>query len=30
MCGRFIDPNLRGTEFEFAEIKITPFPRRFS
>jgi len=20
MCGRFIDPNLRGTEFEFAEI----------
>lgn len=30
MCGRFIDPNLRGTEFEFAELKITPFPRRFN
>ena len=30
MCGRFIDPDLRGTEFEFAELKITPFPRRFN
>ena len=30
MCGRFVDPNLRGTEFEFAEIKITLFPRRFN
>lgn len=30
MCGRFIDPNLRGTEFEFAELKIAPFLRRFN
>jgi putative SOS response-associated peptidase YedK len=30
MCGRFIDPNLRGTEVELSEIKINPFPRRFN
>lgn len=30
MCGRFIDPNLRGTELELAQIKIDPFPRRFN
>jgi putative SOS response-associated peptidase YedK len=30
MCGRFIDPNLRGAELEFAKIKVTPFPRRFN
>lgn len=30
MCGRFVDPNLRGTEFEHSEIKIAPFPRRFN
>ena len=30
MCGRFIDPNLRGTEFESTELKVTPFPRRFN
>ena len=30
MCGRIIDPNLRGTEFEYSELKITPFPRRFN
>lgn len=30
MCGRFIDPNLRGTEFELSELKINPFPRRFN
>lgn len=30
MCGRFIDPNLRGSELELAQIKIDPFPRRFN
>jgi len=30
MCGRFIDPNLRGTEFELSEIKIQPFKRRYN
>ncbi|SFU06770.1 SOS response-associated peptidase [Sedimentitalea nanhaiensis] len=30
MCGRYIDPNLRGTEFELSEIKIDPFPRRYN
>lgn len=30
MCGRIIDPNLRGTEFEYSELKIMPFPRRFN
>jgi putative SOS response-associated peptidase YedK len=30
MCGRFVDPNLRGTELEYSELKITPFPRRFN
>jgi len=30
MCGRFIDPNLRGTEFELSEIKINPITRRFN
>jgi len=30
MCGRYIDPDLRGTEFELAEIRIDPIPRRFN
>ncbi|WP_286693466.1 SOS response-associated peptidase family protein [Paracoccus sp. SCN 68-21] len=30
MCGRFIDPNLRGTELELSQIKIDPFTRRFN
>lgn len=30
MCGRFIDPNLRGTEIEHSEIGIDPFARRFN
>lgn len=30
MCGRFVDPNLRGTEFEFGQLKIDPIPRRFN
>lgn len=30
MCGRFIDPNLRGTELGLSQIKIDPFPRRFN
>ena len=25
MCGRFVDPNLRGTEVEYSEIRIDPF-----
>lgn len=29
MCGRFIDPNLRGAEFELSEIRIDPITRRF-
>ncbi|MCA0919926.1 SOS response-associated peptidase [Pseudooceanicola nanhaiensis] len=30
MCGRFVDPNLRGTEFEHSELRIDPIPRRFN
>ena len=30
MCGRFIDPNLRGTETELSQVKIDPIPRRFN
>jgi len=30
MCGRFIDPNLRGTDGELSELKINPIPRRFN
>ncbi|MEI4487205.1 SOS response-associated peptidase [Frigidibacter sp. MR17.14] len=30
MCGRFIDPNLRGGETELSELKIDPFARRFN
>lgn len=30
MYGRFISPNLRGTELELSQIKIDPFPRRFN
>ncbi|MEI4470201.1 SOS response-associated peptidase [Frigidibacter sp. MR17.24] len=30
MCGRFIDPNLRGTETELSQIRVDPFPRRFN
>ncbi|APZ53761.1 SOS response-associated peptidase [Salipiger abyssi] len=30
MCGRFVDPNLRGTDLEHSEIKIDPIPRRFN
>jgi len=29
MCIRFIDPNLRGAEFELSEIRIDPITRRF-
>lgn len=28
MCGRYIDPNLRGTEVELSQIRIDPFPKR--
>ncbi|SNT74001.1 SOS response-associated peptidase [Paracoccus seriniphilus] len=30
MCGRFVDPNLRGTELEHSELKIDPIARRFN
>jgi len=30
MCGRFVDPDLRGTDVEFVDLKITPFPRRYN
>ena len=30
MCGRFVDPNLRGTEVEMSQTKINPIPRRFN
>ncbi|MGA0615726.1 SOS response-associated peptidase [Paracoccus sp. KR1-242] len=30
MCGRFVDPNLRGTEDEFSDLRVNPFPRRFN
>ena len=30
MCGRIIDPDLRNTEVEFAQLKIQPFSRRFN
>lgn len=30
MCGRFIDPDLRGTDAELSELKIDPFPRRYN
>lgn len=30
MCGRFIDPDIRGTEEDFSELKIDPIPRRFN
>ena len=30
MCGRFVDPNHRGTEHDFSELKINPIPRRFN
>lgn len=30
MCGRFVDPDLRGTEVEHSELKIDPIPRRFN
>ncbi len=30
MCGRFVDPNLRGTEHDFSQLKINPIPRRFN
>lgn len=30
MCGRFVDPNLRGTDLELSELKINPFPRRYN
>lgn len=30
MCGRYIDPNLRGTELELSQLKIEPFKRRFN
>lgn len=30
MCGRFVDPNLRNTEVDMSQTKLTPFPRRFN
>ncbi|AUH66045.1 SOS response-associated peptidase [Paracoccus zhejiangensis] len=30
MCGRFIDPNIRGTDEDFSKLKIDPIPRRFN
>ncbi|MCQ0971072.1 SOS response-associated peptidase [Paracoccus sp. TK19116] len=30
MCGRFVDPNLRGSDWDFSELKIDPLPRRFN
>lgn len=30
MCGRIIDPDLRNTEVEFAQLNIQPFSRRFN
>lgn len=30
MCGRFVDPNLRKTEVDMSQTKLTPFPRRFN
>lgn len=30
MCGRYIDPDLRGTDAEHSELKINPFPRRWN
>ncbi|WP_282076285.1 SOS response-associated peptidase [Epibacterium ulvae] len=30
MCGRFVDPNLRGTDVEHVELKINPIPRRYN
>lgn len=30
MCGRFVDPNLRGTEVELSQTRIAPFPRRYN
>lgn len=30
VCGRYVDPDLRGTEFELSEIKIDPIPRRYN
>lgn len=30
MCGRFVDPNLRGTEIEIDDRSVKPFPRRYN
>lgn len=30
MCGRFIDPNLRNSDFDMSQIKIDPLPQRFN
>ncbi|WP_323009513.1 SOS response-associated peptidase [Paracoccus sp. (in: a-proteobacteria)] len=30
MCGRFVDPNLRGTAFEISQTRLDPYPRRFN
>lgn len=30
MCGRFVDPNLRNTEFDFSQLRVAPLPRRFN
>lgn len=30
MCGRYVDPNLRGTDVEHSELRIDPFPQRFN
>lgn len=30
MCGRFVDPKLRGTDFEISQTRIDPMPRRYN
>lgn len=30
MCGRFVDPNLRGTDFEISQTRLHPYPRRYN
>ncbi|AGT09683.1 SOS response-associated peptidase [Paracoccus aminophilus] len=30
MCGRFADPNRRGSDEEFSEIRVDPLPRRWN
>ncbi|WP_068111335.1 SOS response-associated peptidase [Tropicimonas marinistellae] len=30
MCGRFIDPDIRGTEIDFDQLKLDPWSRRYN